>query len=153
MFKQKNVVCEVHYFYHDKPEEILFKVLHNFYNTKDIPWPYMFRSGLSFRMHLSQEELIQSDYIHRQESVYLSHSLWTCKCDPKITGSYIHTKSAPICLNCKQMQKDSTPRLKYFYEVFPYEVKDYKFDEKEGFNHVMAHYKDAEQKINTKYMH
>ncbi len=153
MFNLINVVCEVHYTYYENPNEIVFKVLHNKHNNKDVPWPALFRSGLRGKIHLSEKELLQSDYFHRQNSVYLSHNLWTCDCDPRETGVFIHTKSTPICINCKQTVQNATPRLKYFYEVFPYEVRDYKFDEKEAFDDLMAHHQAKNTKTKSKYLH
>ncbi len=153
MFDLINVVCEVHYTYYENPDEIIFKVLHNKHNNRDVPWPALFRSGLQGKIHIEHYDLIQADYVHRQNSVYLSHNLWTCKCDPKQTGTFIHTKSAPLCINCMQSQKDSTARLKYFYQVFPYEIKDYIFNEKEAFNNLMSHHLAKENDGGSAHIH
>lgn len=145
MFELNNVVCEVHYVYYENPDEIVFKVLHNNWNVKDIPWPYLHRAGLRGRVHLTHKQTSQSDYLHRQDSTYLSNSLWTCKCDPRETGVFIHVKSASICINCKQWEKDATPRLKYFRDIFPHEIKNYKFNEKESLDNLIAHWHEKQR--------
>jgi hypothetical protein len=139
MLHDKNMIAEIHYFYIDTPNKIEFKVLHNFYSVKDVPWPVVLKAGLSHKVHIHPDNLIQSDYIHR-ESTLLSHNLWTCDCDPRKGDLYIYPKSAIFCSKCSKTIKDFKPRHKYWYEVFPYEVKDYEYNKKEIVRYINDYY-------------
>jgi len=152
MSYDKNIIAEIHYFYFDTPDKIEYKVLHNFYSLKDTPWPLLFRSGISHTVALNPLKLNQADYVERND-FYLSHNLWTCDCDP-YSHLHIHHISSVFCGRCKKTIKNFNLKYRYWYEVFPYEIKDYHFDQKEAEKHIQEYYdfKETNKGIVSKYL-
>jgi len=150
MFYDKNVISEIHYYHIDTPEKIEYKVLHNFYSLSDAPWPILFRSGIGHKVAVPPDKLNQSDYIDRDD-FYLSHNLWTCDC---LENNHIHPVNAVFCSYCKKTIKTFNLRYRYWYEVFPYEIKDYEFDAHKIEKWVNEYYnfKDTNKGIVSKYL-
>ena len=134
--EEKNL-CMVEYFYFNEPENVEFRVLQNFYSIKEVPWPMVLLGGLCHRISIMPNQIDQK-ILFGSDNFLLIHSLWTCDCGPN--HNYIHLRASVFCSVCERTINNFILRHNYWHEIFPYEIKEYEFDERMAEKYIQQHF-------------
>lgn len=131
-----------------EPEKLLFRVLTDDKKPTDMPWPFMFSNGLFHKLLKYTHQISQKDCLNDRQ-LYMTHSLWTCDCDPNKGHTVIHVSPTNYCIDCHRNIRDYDKKIKHWHEVLKYEPKPYEYNEKEALKYAEEFFKFEENKGNN----
>lgn len=141
---EKNVLCILGIYEYNKPETILYRVLTDFNKTEDTPWPLFFSNGFCTKVLRKGKQINHKDCLMDKE-LFMTHSLWTCDCNPDEGHTVIHVSPANACIDCRRRITDFNQQIKYFHEELKYEPKAYEYNEEEGMRLASVYFDFIEQ--------
>lgn len=146
---EKNVLCILGVYEYLEPEKLKYRVLTDYNKIEDTPWPLFFSNGLITKVLRKGNQISQKDCL-ADESLYMTHSLWTCDCNPEEGHTAIHVSPINACIDCRRRITDFTQKIKYLHEELNYEPRSYEFDKKEGARLIAAYFDFVEQPVENK---
>lgn len=128
---EKNELAILGVFNYYEPGKLLYRVLSDYNKISDMPWPLLFSNGLFHKVLRFGKQVSQKDCINDNQ-LFMTHSLWTCDCDPDEGHTIIHVSPANACIDCRRSVRNFDQKIKYWHEELRYEPKPYEYSEEEG---------------------